>query len=136
MKFISYADWRKSELERLLASNEEIDCPQCNGSGEKDCSCTCGHEHEAECTECEGTGNAIFSDLPRTVQDRWFLGIEKYEAIVLREASQLACYVSRDVVEILVEGGFQPWMRIWKDDPKIFLLPPELRRNPSPRAVL
>ena len=33
------------------------ECSQCNGTGEVDCECRCGHEHEAECKTCHGSGD-------------------------------------------------------------------------------
>ena len=35
---------------------EKVDCRECDGSGQVECECVCGHEHEKECRSCEGEG--------------------------------------------------------------------------------
>lgn len=33
-----------------------VECDDCDGQGETDCTCSCGHDHEAECDTCGGDG--------------------------------------------------------------------------------
>jgi hypothetical protein len=39
------------------ASEEE--CDKCDGTGEIECECICGHEHDSDCDDCDGTGKII-----------------------------------------------------------------------------
>jgi hypothetical protein len=34
----------------------KVRCPECKGTGHIECTCECGHEHEAECDGCDGAG--------------------------------------------------------------------------------
>lgn len=128
MIFISYSEWRAIEVERLTALSERVECKSCEGKGEKDCHCSCGHTHEAECQECDGAGSLIFKDLSTSLANKLYVGIEHYEKAVLEDAQQLAGWVAKNVFEVLVESGFQPWMSKWKSSGQIYLLPPESRR--------
>lgn len=33
------------------------ECKECYGSGRVRCECTCGHEHDVRCVECDETGD-------------------------------------------------------------------------------
>lgn len=33
-----------------------VKCDECDGTGDIDCECDCGHEHEADCRACDGDG--------------------------------------------------------------------------------
>jgi hypothetical protein len=127
VKFLSYQEWRALEVARLTAANESVDCKSCDGDGEKECECTCGHCHIAECEECDGVGSLIFKDLSPATANELYVGIKHYEKVVLQDAKQLAAYMVRDVFELLVEAGFQPWMRKWKHEKHIHLIAPEAR---------
>lgn len=37
-------------------SDEKVTCEECDGTGETECVCSCGHEHSTECELCDGTG--------------------------------------------------------------------------------
>lgn len=41
----------------MVDDYNEVECSECNGSGEVDCKCFCGHEHETECDKCKGAGS-------------------------------------------------------------------------------
>lgn len=127
MKFLSYPEWRAIEVERLTALNDEIECKSCEGEGEKDCHCSCGHTHEVECEECDGAGSLAFKKLSPKKADELYVGIEHYEKVVLDEAKDLAEWMVRDVFEVLVDSGFQPWMRPRKGYKQIFLIPYDQR---------
>lgn len=34
-------------------------CDRCEGTGEVDCTCECGHDHEAPCEDCDGKGKML-----------------------------------------------------------------------------
>jgi hypothetical protein len=34
----------------------EVECLDCDGVGQEDCECDCGHSHERDCTNCNGEG--------------------------------------------------------------------------------
>lgn len=41
----------------MMDDYNEVEYSECNGSGEVDCECFCGHEHETECDKCKGAGS-------------------------------------------------------------------------------
>lgn len=47
----------------MMDEFNEVECSECNGSGEVDCECFCGHEHGAECEKCKGVGS-LKSEVP------------------------------------------------------------------------
>jgi hypothetical protein len=129
VNFLSYEDWKAAELVKLNESTEEIECRSCEGEGEKEEECDLGHWHETECEDCDGAGSFVFKDLPRGSGLREeYVGIERYEELVLKDARQLAAWTVRDVFEVLVDAGFQPWMRPRKSyEKQIFLIPYDQR---------
>ena len=48
------------EIAAIVPASAEVDdCADCDGTGEVSCSCDCGHEHDADCETCGGTGKVV-----------------------------------------------------------------------------
>ena len=43
-------------------TNGRVPCTECDGSGEVECECPCGHEHERGCSDCDGAGHVPCPD--------------------------------------------------------------------------
>jgi hypothetical protein len=63
IKLMTYEQWLRNnpeivqEMESSRHSEENQECPGCDGSGEVICTCEqCDNEHKRECTVCGGDG--------------------------------------------------------------------------------
>ena len=56
-----YNDWHREQVAELEAKNADVECPDCEGTGEKECHCC---SHESECLKCDGSGSVSFRENP------------------------------------------------------------------------
>lgn len=52
IKFLSFREWCR----QAGVSPDGEKCPECKGKKFIPCTCSCGDEHEADCTYCDGKG--------------------------------------------------------------------------------
>ena len=105
---ISFDAWRAEQIAARSDAAEVVDCPDCDGTGERECE-TCSHE--TECTTCDGHGELEWSDLNESQKAR-LLTRTAYAAAVIADAKAWAGWLGRDPVAELVRAGFRVWSSV------------------------
>lgn len=81
---ISFEEW----INRVNPGKvDEVDCPDCDGAGEQECQCACGHEHTKPCDNCNETGKV--SSLKRLYQTQLQADRKKWEQYMNRKEQKL-----------------------------------------------
>lgn len=91
MLFLSFEDWRKSEVNHAISENPLVECPYCDGEA-------------IWCGECED-GKIEFLELGENQSEEFFTK-EQYLHIIKLEFCDLARFIGKDEGEMFFEAGF------------------------------
>ncbi|NLA67985.1 MAG: hypothetical protein GX856_07055 [Gammaproteobacteria bacterium] len=106
-KPLSFEAWRDEQI-ASRPPDMPVDCPECDGEGDVECSC-CGHERE--CDLCDGRGRVEWSELDEG-QKRRLVHRGAYAKAVLEDAFAWAGWLGRDAVSELFHAGFRVYSRL------------------------
>ena len=100
---ISYERWVETMMESM-EEDAEVDCPDCNGSGESEC-CECGHEKV--CDTCSESGKVGWGELTKQ-QQQAHLSKSIYVSALLKDADDFAKWVGGSQLTLLAAAGYAP----------------------------
>lgn len=115
---LKFNEWQEFMVENTPESSM-VTCPTCNGTGVdyEEC-CTCGHEKEEPCYECDQTGEIRFGKLSPKGKLTCF-SKDKYIERLSEDLKKLAVWTGEDYIKLLNKNGYDlvtvRWGRIKKE---------------------
>lgn len=103
------------------------ECEECNGSGEVDCECECGDEHQRKCDDCNGDGVTPNGKMNRDIAGSVHLeGLAHFKAVTWGRLAEIVKTTGIEEFTITHGAPFKAMRLVTKDSPLVLCIMPAL----------
>jgi len=134
--FLQFDDWQTKSIENT-PSDEQVECFECDGSGESlgECEC-CGHEREGECEECGGDGKISFGSISEYNARTYTFGFHAYIDNMKKDVEAYSEWTGLNKYELYLSAGLTVISHIQSRHESVFKAPEgKTLRRPNPLSV-